>query len=88
MDKEFIAANTKSRDRLRILINEVTDEELMLTVYAEGWTVAVALAHIAFWDQRRLCLIRKWKREGVAPSPVDEHIINDAVLKNKRLASK
>ncbi|HEY6930466.1 MAG TPA: hypothetical protein VJA66_12385 [Thermoanaerobaculia bacterium] len=25
-----------------------------------GWTVAGALAHIAFWDRQRLCLMRRW----------------------------
>lgn len=80
MDREFIAANARSRERLLSLINEVSDEELTLTLYAEEWTVAAVLAHIAFWDQRRLCLIRKWKKEGVSLSPVDENIINDALL--------
>jgi hypothetical protein len=42
--------------------------------------VAVALAHLVFWDERRLVLVRKWKREGVKPSPMDDNVINDALV--------
>jgi hypothetical protein len=46
-----------------------------------GWTVASALAHLAFWDQRSLILIKRWKMgEVVAHSPVDTDLTNDALL--------
>ena len=80
MVQQFISANSSSRDRLRNLINRISDEELTLDVNAEGWTVAVALAHIAFWDERRLVLVRKWKKEGVSPSQIDVDTINDALV--------
>jgi hypothetical protein len=80
MTRQFVADNARERERLRNLVNKITDEELMLVLNVEGWTVAVALAHVAFWDERRLVLIRKWKKEGVAPSPFDSDIINDALV--------
>jgi len=81
MERQFIAKNTQERERLRNLVASITDEELTLTINAEGWTVAVALAHLVFWDQRRLILIRKWKEKGVSPSPItDEDIVNDAMV--------
>ena len=80
MIRQFVAENARARERLQNLINKITDEELTLPLNAEGWTVAVALAHLAFWDERRLVLIRKWKKEGVTPSPIDEDVVNDALV--------
>ena len=80
MTQQFVADNARGRERLRNLVAKLTDEELTLTLNAEGWTVAVALAHIAFWDQRRLVLLRKWKKKGVTPSPFDSDVINDALV--------
>ena len=80
MDQPFVVENARERGRLSNLVHRMTDEELTLTLYAEGWTIAVALAHLAFWDQRSLILIRKWKKSRVEPSPVDIDTINDALL--------
>lgn len=58
----------------------MTDKELELPL-GQGWTVAAALAHIAFWDQRAAVLMRRWKEGSVvAPSPVDVDVTNDALL--------
>jgi hypothetical protein len=80
MDNSFIIENRKERERLQNLVNRLTDKKLSLILYKEGWTVAVALAHLAFWDQRRLELIKKWKNTGVEPSPVDMDTINNALI--------
>jgi len=81
MSQQFIIENAKGRERLHNLVNNITDKELTTTLYEEGWTIAVALAHLAFWDKRRLVLVRKWKQEGVTPTPViDEDLINDTLV--------
>lgn len=80
MERQYVIENRKGRERLLKLVKGVTDEELKLVIYKEGWTVAAALAHLAFWDQRRLGLVRKWKQKGVTPSRSDDDIINDALL--------
>jgi hypothetical protein len=80
MIRQFVTENARERERLRNLINKITDKELTLALNVEGWTVAVALAHLAFWDERRLVLVRKWETEGVTPSPIDADIINDALV--------
>jgi hypothetical protein len=81
MIQQFITENAKGRERLRNLVDKIADEELTLALNAEGWTVAVALAHVAFWDERRLVLVRKWKKEGITLSPsIDVDIINDALV--------
>jgi hypothetical protein len=40
----------------------------------------IALAHLAFWDYRRIVLLRKWKEKGVSPSPMDTEVVNDTLL--------
>ncbi len=79
MDRPFISENAQERERLRYLVGRLTDEELSLTM-ENGWTVAVAFAHLAFWDQRALILMQKWKLNGVAPSPIDIDVTNDSLL--------
>ncbi len=80
MDRPFVAENTKERERLRSLVERLSDEELSLPL-GEDWTIAVALAHLSFWDQRSLFLMRKWKKSGVVePSPIDIDITNDSLL--------
>lgn len=76
-----MSENDIERQRLRALINRLSDAELSRPL-AAGWTVAGVLAHLAFWDARALYLIDKWE-SGVAPSAADhepQHIdwINDA----------
>jgi len=80
MIRQFVAENARERERLRNLVNKITDEELTLALNVEGWTVAVALAHLAFWDERRLVLVRKWKTNGITPSSIDADIVNDALV--------
>ena len=76
----FVAENAKERKRLKSLIDRLTDNELNLPL-GDNWTVAVAFAHLAFWDQRSLFMLRKWKQSGnVEPSPIDIDVINDALL--------
>ncbi len=79
MKRPFVAENARERERLRTLVARLTDEELRLPM-GHGWTVAAALAHLAFWDQRALVLMRRWKSSPVARSPIDEDLTNDALL--------
>ena len=80
MDRSYVEANARERERLRRLVKGMSDEQLSLPL-GNDWTIAVALAHLSFWDQRSLVLIRKWKKTGVVePSPVDIEIINEALL--------
>jgi hypothetical protein len=80
MDRDFVTENTKERERLKSLVERLTDEELSLPLGSD-WTIAVALAHLAFWDQRSLFLVRKWKKSGIVePSPIDIDITNESLL--------
>ena len=79
MDRSFVAENEKERERMRSLVKRLTDEDLSLHL-GNGWTIAVVLAHLSFWDQRSLFLMRKWRQSGVEPSPIDIDITNDSLL--------
>lgn len=80
MDRSFVEENARECERLRSLVDILTDEQLSSPL-GNDWTIAVALAHLAFWDQRSLVLIRKWKSTGVVdPSPIDIEVTNDSLL--------
>jgi len=49
MDRGYIERNEASRARLRALLDRLTDEDLRRKV--GDWTVAMSLAHLAFWDR-------------------------------------
>jgi len=79
MERPFVGDNARERERLRALTSRLTDEELHLDL-GDGWTVATALAHLAFWDYLSLTRIRRWKQSGVSVSSLDLDVINDALL--------
>jgi hypothetical protein len=78
MDKPFVAENARELERLRSLVQRLSDEELSRPLGTD-WTISVALAHLAFWDQRSLVLVRKWRLSGVEPSPIDVDVTNDSL---------
>jgi hypothetical protein len=70
--------NTESRRRLESLVSGLSDADLALST-DYGWTVAALLAHLAFWDQRVLVILRRWQAEGFDPSPIDAMAVNDSL---------
>lgn len=79
MERLFVIENSRERERLKSLINSLTDAQLSQPI-DKNWTIAVALAHIAFWDQRSLSLMRKWASKGVSPEPIDFELTNECLL--------
>jgi hypothetical protein len=76
----FANENREQRERLTKLANAMTDEQLLLPLYEEGWTIATALGHLAFWDERRRVQLINWAKSGVKSSPIDGDTINDAMI--------
>lgn len=70
--------NTESRRRLEELIRRLSDEDLARST-DYGWMVAALLAHLAFWDQRVLVILKRWKEAGFDPSPIDAGAVNDSL---------
>ncbi len=72
-----IRENDAQRARLETLVSSGIHfgQEL-----GNGWTVAVALAHMAFWDRRAAGLLHRWAVEGSLPDPVDDDLMNATLL--------
>jgi hypothetical protein len=70
--------NAQSRQRLQELTSRLSDSDLTRST-DYGWTVAALLAHLAFWDQRMIVILKRWKEEGFDPSPIDTMAVNDAL---------
>jgi hypothetical protein len=78
MSFPYIEQNSESRRKLEDLAATLTDDDLTL-VTPYGWSVAALFAHMAWWDQRVLVLLRRWKANGVDDSPVDSNAVNEAL---------
>ena len=65
MDRAFVSENARERERLRRLVERITDGELGLPMGRDR-TIAAALRISRFGTKRALVLTRKWKVSGVA----------------------
>ena len=70
--------NAESYQRLKSLVSRLTDTDLALTT-DYGWTVAGLLAHLAFWDQRMVVILNRWRESGLDESPIDAMAVNDSL---------
>jgi hypothetical protein len=78
VDRSFITLNRAARERLESAVDRLSDDDLRREL-SDGWTVAAALAHVAFWDRRALVLVERWaKGEAPRQSPIDVDVANDA----------
>jgi hypothetical protein len=80
MNQSYVTENKKARERLIKLVKNISDKELQLVIYKEGWTIAVVLGHLAFWDERRRVILKLWEREGVSKTPYIADVVNDALI--------
>ena len=78
-DRSFVGPNRAASARMRALAGRLTDEQLQHPV-GEHWTVAIALAHIAFWEQRALLALDQSEREGALNLPSLNIFVNDVSL--------
>ena len=79
MDLDYSSENAHARQQLESLVASLDDRDLGCRL-PNGWTVAQALVHLAFWDLRQLALLKRWQRAGVDSSPADVDVTNEAVL--------
>ncbi len=79
LDSSFSERNRTSTERIRALAARLTDDDLSRPV-GEHWTVAVALAHIAFWDRRVLAALDATERRGKLTYPPIDFSVNDLLL--------
>ena len=79
LDRSFIEFNRASTKRIRDLAARLSDEEMQHPV-GEHWTVAIALAHLAFWDRRVLYVLDMTERDGALFVPDIDIFVNDLSL--------
>src|SRR5512137_2194844 len=78
-DLSFSERNHASTQRIRALAERLTDAELQHPV-GEHWTVAIALAHLAFWDRRAMYVLDMTERDGKLFIPEIDIFVNDLSL--------
>ena len=79
MDRSFVEQNKASTDRLKKLVKKLTGKDMGRKVGAD-WNVAIALAHMAFWDRRVQFVLDRTEREGkLSPVEIDV-VVNDLLL--------
>jgi hypothetical protein len=79
LDRSFIELNRASTNRIRDLAARLSDAEMQHPV-GEHWTVAIALAHLAFWDRRVLYVLDMTERDGALFVPAIDIFVNDLSL--------
>jgi hypothetical protein len=62
LDLAYVEQNRASTERIRSLGSRLSDAELQQRV-GEKWTVAIALAHLAFWERRVMSVLEQTERE-------------------------
>jgi hypothetical protein len=79
LDPSFKERNRASTQRIRDLAARLSDEEMKHPV-GEHWTVAIALAHLAFWDRRVMYVLDKTERDRKLFIPELDVFVNDLSL--------
>jgi hypothetical protein len=79
LDPSFVQLNRAATERLRRLVNRLTDEQLQ-TRMGEHWTIAICLAHFAFWERRVMYVLDVTKKAGRLVSPDIDVFVNDLSL--------
>lgn len=79
VDPSYVERNRASTARIRALAARLSDEELQHPV-GEHWTVAITLAHLAFWDRRALHALDATAKAGELVAPDIDIVVNDYSL--------
>ncbi|HEX5692259.1 MAG TPA: maleylpyruvate isomerase N-terminal domain-containing protein [Roseiflexaceae bacterium] len=79
LDRTFAERNRASTERIRELAGRLSDAEMQQSV-GEHWTVAIALAHLAFWDRWVMYVLDMAERDGSVTVPEIDIFVNDLSL--------
>ncbi|MSP79133.1 MAG: hypothetical protein EXR67_06230 [Dehalococcoidia bacterium] len=77
IDPAILADNAAQLRRLQALATQLTDGRRDM---GGGWTVTVALAHMAFWDRRATLLLQRWNKQGTLPDKMEDDLLNSSLL--------
>src|SRR5512138_1023809 len=79
LDLSYIQLNRAATERMRRLVNGLTDQQLK-TPMGEHWTIAICLAHLAFWERRVMHVLDLTRQAGKVVSPDIDIFVNDLSL--------
>ena len=79
LDPSYNDLNRASTERIKKLAASLTDEEMQTRV-GEHWTVAIALAHLAWWDRRVMYVLDRSAQDGKLFIPEIDIFVNDLSL--------
>lgn len=74
--EKIFQANRESTERMRTIINRLSDEELSKSVGSD-WTISITFAHLALWDQRVILVIESAHKNNKLHAPFYDHQLND-----------
>ena len=85
MDQDHNLRNDAARERLRAVVTGLSESQLRLPLSRGGWTVASALAHLAYWDRRNREQLEEWSRGGpgqvrstsIGPDDTNERLLTE-----------
>jgi hypothetical protein len=72
---DTVARNATSRQALAALVDRLTTPDLLRDL-GDGWTVAMALGHLAFWDGRQLGALQLFSERGEVLGEEDSDATN------------
>ncbi len=73
IDSEILTNNAEQLERLERLVSSDLNYEVDLH---DGWTDAVAFAHMGFWDRRQAELLRSWEIGDPLPESATDDQLN------------
>ncbi|HEU0075258.1 MAG TPA: maleylpyruvate isomerase N-terminal domain-containing protein [Dehalococcoidia bacterium] len=77
-DASILNDNAAVTARLEALVARLSDADLGHDL-GGGWTVSVALSHLAFWDRRIAYMLGRWVRDGTPHVELDDDVVNNAL---------
>jgi hypothetical protein len=78
VERDFIELNRKATERIRQM--GALSEAQMARRVGEHWTVAMALAHLGFWERRVIFVLEGTRREGKVWALELDGALNDLLL--------
>jgi hypothetical protein len=74
--KTLIEDNKKERERLLALMAGLKEQDFRRRL-PNGWSVSVALAHLAFWDFYQATALQRWAAKGQMPPALEALAVNE-----------
>ena len=79
LDPSYKDLNRASTERIKKLVASLTDKEMQTRV-GQHWTVAIALAHLAWWDRRVMYVLDMTAKDHDVFIPNIDIFVNDISL--------